>query len=240
MAATPRQMSQQEVSLPVVVSGLFLISHRQKRAQKEAELAEYHAQMEALRQEEQAARHIRDDSVDVESEEGADSGGEDAKARRREAKRKARQLAEAERQRRIEERRAILRQKEEALNCSDGEEDAEGESDVDYDVPVVRVADLESPPGRYVGQRLGDTAVADTFSFARCSIEFISRSVQYLFKTTYAPADELTIAALVTYLNAAIPPDKHEDFDTTEVTKTAMVLRERGEFCFEGDVLRAR
>lgn len=69
-------------------------------------------------------------------------------------------------------------------------------------------------------------------------IEFISRSVQYLFRTTYDHTDELTIAALVTYLNAAIPPDKHEDFDTTEVTKTAMVLRERGEFSFEGDILR--
>ena len=64
--------------------------------------------------------------------------------------------------------------------------------------------------------------------------------MQFLFKTTYGPADELTIAALVTYLNAAMPPDKHEDFDTTEVTKTAKVLRERGEFAFEGDVLRLR
>lgn len=63
--------------------------------------------------------------------------------------------------------------------------------------------------------------------------------MQYLFRTTYDHSDELTIAALVTYLNAAIPPDKHEDFDTTEVTKTAMVLHERGEFSFEGDVLRA-
>ena len=64
------------------------------------------------------------------------------------------------------------------------------------------------------------------------------RSVKYLFKTTYDHSDELTIAALVTYLNAAIPPDKHEDFDTTEVVKTAKVLRDRGEFAFEGDTLR--
>ena len=62
--------------------------------------------------------------------------------------------------------------------------------------------------------------------------------MQYLFKTTYEHSDELTIAALVTYLNAAIPPDKHEDFDTTEVTKTAKALRDRGEFAFEGDILR--
>lgn len=70
------------------------------------------------------------------------------------------------------------------------------------------------------------------------SVAFVSHSVQHLFKTTYEHSDELTIAALVTYLNAAIPPDKHEDFDTTEVTKTAMILSERGELSFEGDVLR--
>ncbi|EKM50533.1 uncharacterized protein PHACADRAFT_263868 [Phanerochaete carnosa HHB-10118-sp] len=190
------------------------LKRKQKRAQKEAELAEYRAQMEALRQEELA--RAREDSMDVESEDGADSGDE-AKARRRQEKRRAKQLAEAERLRKIEERRAILRQKEAALNSSDGDEDAEGESDVESETPLARMADLGTPAGR---------------------IEFISRSVQYLFRTTYDHADELTIAALVTYLNAAIPPDKHEDFDTTEVTKTTMVLRERGEFSFEGDVLR--
>ena len=66
----------------------------------------------------------------------------------------------------------------------------------------------------------------------------MSRSVQYLFKTTYDPTDELTIAALVTYLNAAMPPDKHEDFDTAEVTKTMTALHDRGAFVFEGDVIR--
>ncbi len=55
---------------------------------------------------------------------------------------------------------------------------------------------------------------------------------------TYERADELTIATLVTYLNATMPPDKHEDFDTAEVTKAAMALQERGSFVFEGDVIR--
>ena len=68
----------------------------------------------------------------------------------------------------------------------------------------------------------------------------MSRSIRHLFRITYERSDELTIAALVTYLNAAMPPDKHEDFDTTEVTKTAKLLRERGEFFFEGDVLCQR
>lgn len=72
-----------------------------------------------------------------------------------------------------------------------------------------------------------------------CSrLDFTYRSVKYLFKTTYERTDELTIAALVTYLNAAMPPDKHEDFDTAEVTKAAMTLHERGYCAFEGDVLR--
>lgn len=107
--------------------------------------------MEALRQEEQAAK-ARSDSDELESEEGADSGGEagEASERRRRAERKAsrraaKQAAEAERQRRIEERRAILRQKEAALNCSDGEEDAEGESDTE---DAARLADLDSAAGR--------------------------------------------------------------------------------------------
>ena len=40
-------------------------------------------------------------------------------------------------------------------------------------------------------------------------LEFASRSVRHLFRTAYARSDELTIAALVVYLNAAMPPDKH-------------------------------
>lgn len=69
-------------------------------------------------------------------------------------------------------------------------------------------------------------------------LEFAFKSVRYLFKTTYERSDDLTIATLVTYLNAAIPPDKHEDFDTTEVTKAAIALHERGDFVLEGDTLR--
>lgn len=80
---------------------------------------------------------------------------------------------------------------------------------------------------------------ACSLSLRSTSLEFVSRSVSYLFGTTYDHTDDLTVAALVTYLNAAIPPDKHEDFDTTEVTKAAKALHERGEASLEGDVLRA-
>ena len=69
-------------------------------------------------------------------------------------------------------------------------------------------------------------------------LDFVSRSVRHLFRITYARSDELTIAALVTYLNAAMPPDKYEDFDTAEVTKMTMALHERGTVVFEGDIIR--
>ncbi|TFK78788.1 hypothetical protein K466DRAFT_606663 [Polyporus arcularius HHB13444] len=80
-----------------------------------------------------------------------------------------------------------------------------------------RLAELYSPAGR---------------------VEFVSRSIRHLFRITYERSDELTIAVLVTYLNAAMPPDKHEDFDTAEVTKAMTALHERGAFVFEGDVIR--
>jgi hypothetical protein len=48
----------------------------------------------------------------------------------------------------------------------------------------------------------------------------------------------LTISSLLSYLNAAIPPDKHEDFDTAEVVKAAASLQNRGDIVFEGDILR--
>lgn len=56
--------------------------------------------------------------------------------------------------------------------------------------------------------------------------------------TTYKPEDDLTISSLLAYLNAAIPPDKHEDFDTAEVAKAVALLQERGDIIFEGDLLR--
>lgn len=63
-------------------------------------------------------------------------------------------------------------------------------------------------------------------------------SIEYLFRLTYENTDDMTISALLVYLNAAMPPDKHEDFDTAEVTKTAAILHEKGRVIFEGDVVR--
>ena len=60
----------------------------------------------------------------------------------------------------------------------------------------------------------------------------------HLFTTTYDPSDDLTVSALLTYLNAAMPPDKFEDFDTSEVTKAVSGLHDRGRLVLEGDILR--
>jgi len=69
-------------------------------------------------------------------------------------------------------------------------------------------------------------------------LNFIRHSIAYLFRTTYTAADALTIAALVAYMNAALPPDKHEEFDTAEVTRAAKTLHDRGNVAFEGDTLK--
>lgn len=70
------------------------------------------------------------------------------------------------------------------------------------------------------------------------SLNFVFNSVSYLFATTYDASDDLTISSLLTYLNAAIPLDKYEDFDTAEVVRAAALLQERGDVSFKGDVLR--
>ena len=77
------------------------------------------------------------------------------------------------------------------------------------------------------------------FAHGRCHrLKFVMYSVCHLFNTTYESSDDLTIAALVAYLNSAIPPDKHEDFDTAEVTRAAKTLHDRGKVLFEGDTLK--
>jgi hypothetical protein len=74
--------------------------------------------------------------------------------------------------------------------------------------------------------------------FFLSSINFIFSSIAYLFMTTYETADDMTISSLLTHLNAAMPPDKHEDFDTAEVVKAVAALQDRGDIIFEGDMLR--
>ncbi|KAF7424985.1 hypothetical protein PC9H_010296 [Pleurotus ostreatus] len=81
----------------------------------------------------------------------------------------------------------------------------------------VALADLDSLPGRR---------------------NFIFLAIDHLFCTTYENSDDMTISSLLIYLNAAMPPDKHEDFDTPEVVKAVAVFKEKGKVIFEGDTLR--
>ncbi|KAF9232452.1 hypothetical protein BU15DRAFT_67456 [Melanogaster broomeanus] len=69
-------------------------------------------------------------------------------------------------------------------------------------------------------------------------MNFIFSSIAYLFMTTYETTDDMTISSLLTHLNAAMPQDKHEDFDTAEVVKAVATLQDRGDILFEGDMLR--
>ena len=48
----------------------------------------------------------------------------------------------------------------------------------------------------------------------------------------------MSISTLLTYLNAAMPVDKYEDFDTSEVVKGVVALEEKGKVKFEGDMVR--
>ena len=74
--------------------------------------------------------------------------------------------------------------------------------------------------------------------FYSCSRNFIFLAIDHLFCTTYENSDDMTISSLLTYLNAAMPPDKHEDFDTSEVVKAVAAFKEKGKVIFEGDTLR--
>ncbi|KAF7325021.1 hypothetical protein MKEN_00544500 [Mycena kentingensis (nom. inval.)] len=67
---------------------------------------------------------------------------------------------------------------------------------------------------------------------------FIASSITHLFRTTHAPTDALSISALVAYVNAAVPPDRYEDFDTEEVARGAGAFCAAPEtgFVMEGDV----
>ena len=67
---------------------------------------------------------------------------------------------------------------------------------------------------------------------------FIASSTEHLFRTTYEVTDDMTISSLLTFLNAAMPPDKYEDFDTSEVTKAVASLHAAGRLIFEGDTVR--
>ncbi|CCM02636.1 uncharacterized protein FIBRA_04740 [Fibroporia radiculosa] len=182
------------------------LKRQEKRSQREANLP----QIIAVRPDpafETVVSEREDDSDDVETEEGVDSGEDRHRPPQKHDERRAVVFAKATHGVGADPRR-------DRSSVSDA---SDGDGDLDDHGIQSRLADLDTPLGR---------------------LEFTLRSIRHLFRSTYRKTDDLTIAALVTYLNAAMPPDKHEDFDTSEVTKAAMTLHERGCFVFQGDVLR--
>ncbi|KAI0766129.1 hypothetical protein BD413DRAFT_571558 [Trametes elegans] len=200
-------------SYPWMQHRVKCLQRRQTISDREAAIAELRATRDAALDGELV---VSDSSATPEPEEGME--GDDAdRAQLRAARRRAKALAKAE------AASARLRQLEGATggrsaSLPSSEDDDAMWDGMDGDVAIPpKLADLDSPAGR---------------------LEFVSRSIRHLYRVTYERSDELTIAALVTYLNAALPPDKHEDFDTAEVTKAATALHERRTFVFEGDVVR--
>ncbi|KAF8867575.1 hypothetical protein BD779DRAFT_1483203, partial [Infundibulicybe gibba] len=205
------------------------LARHQRRAQKAAEIAEMRSrkQSNSLQEEDELISDNDEGSADPESEEGVDSQAEEERARRREARRQERHKAK--------QAANSLVQTQSAWDHGGeiiDDVDAEGDSYVEEENPPPRtttrlptrrpwpvgLADLDSPSGRK---------------------NFIFASVDYLFATTYEASDDMSISALLTYLNSAMPQDKHEDFDTSEVIKAASALQEKGRIVFEGDMLRS-
>ncbi|KAF7330209.1 GLTP domain-containing protein [Mycena venus] len=122
--------------------------------------------------------------------------------------------------------------------------DADGGShmDVEEDAVMISAYDANGACGetaRAILRRAVPASLADLDSPGGRQA-FIFASVEYLFRTTYEGSDDMSIPALLTYLNAAIPADKHEDFDTNEVLRaaSAIAIHEGDRYVLDGDVLR--
>ncbi|KAJ7452907.1 hypothetical protein FB451DRAFT_1521045, partial [Mycena latifolia] len=113
---------------------------------------------------------------------------------------------------------------------SQGEEDGEGEADADgEDVDAEGEAeerDAEGDSASAILRRAVPATLADLDSPAGRRA-FIFASVEYLFRTTHEASDDLSVSALLAYLTAALPADKHEDFDTGEVVRGVSALAAR-------------
>ncbi|KAF9522361.1 hypothetical protein CPB83DRAFT_899717 [Crepidotus variabilis] len=143
---------------------------------------------------------------------------------------------------------------------ADGEPDVDDDEEGDYtEADAGRVSRTGAPPprpppfsptmgipstsrgtgamNRAISRRPWPASLADLDSHTGRK-QFIFASVEYLFSTTYESTDDMSISALLAYLNAAMPQDKHEDFDTTEVIRAVVSMKEKGKIIFEGDILR--
>ncbi|KAG9308066.1 hypothetical protein JVU11DRAFT_12633 [Chiua virens] len=100
---------------------------------------------------------------------------------------------------------------------------------------VTASVDSGTSPNRLTRRLIWSLSDLDS---AHGRMNFIFSSIAYLFTATYESTDDMTVSSLLTYLNAAMPPDKHEDFDTAEVAKAVAALSDKGDIIFEGDTLR--
>ncbi|KAJ7052083.1 hypothetical protein C8F01DRAFT_633879 [Mycena amicta] len=108
--------------------------------------------------------------------------------------------------------------------------------------------DLNSENGRCVSLSLPPFPFLLHFSFPGPVLTFprhvfVWASIGYLFRTTHeSGVDELSISALLMYVNAALPTDKYEDFDTQEVVQAAGMLcgAPGSGFVLVGDAIRPR
>ncbi|EGN96943.1 hypothetical protein SERLA73DRAFT_161883 [Serpula lacrymans var. lacrymans S7.3] len=225
------------------------LARHERRVQKAAELAEMRAKRGDLQGEDELLSPDEDDSMedDLESDDGAGYRQEILRAEERRkakysAKPDSRSLLYSAKKHRVDKghRQSSPWSSGEASSSMrksshmsrpprlKGRHDLDSESQFD-DAPATGVtsrlmrrltldfADLDSVPGR---------------------MKFIFSSIALLFATTYENTDDMTISSLLSYLNTAMPPDKHEDFDTSEVAKAVAALQERGDIIFEGDMLR--
>ncbi|KAF8327836.1 hypothetical protein F5887DRAFT_1189849 [Amanita rubescens] len=221
------------------------LARHQRRVHKATDVTDSRSRKHGMPDEEDELMSENDMGTDgPESEEGFDSYAEEDRFRRKDSRRVERherhhrELQRGNGKARIRSAYQYPGQTRHSLGGAPvyrheyrGDVDADGDSYIEDERALSRtvnrghvrrpwpagLADLDSPAGRR---------------------DFVFTSIEYLFRLTYENTDDMSISALLVYLNAAMPPDKHEDFDTAEVTKTAAVLHEKGRVIFEGDLIR--
>ncbi|KAK2467184.1 hypothetical protein APHAL10511_000733 [Amanita phalloides] len=233
----------------------------QRRVQKAAEVADSRNRKHGIPDEEDELMSENDMGTDgPESEEGIDSHAEEDRFRRKDARRVERHHKELQRgngKARMRSAHHYNNQTRHSLGISafrhdtrggsysqrmttrpwDDDMDGDGEADGDGDSYMEEDRAMSRSANRGHVRRPWPVGLADLDSPAGRR-DFVLVSIEYLFRTTYENTDDMTISSLMVYLNAAMPPDKHEDFDTAEVTKTAAFLHDKGRVIFLGDLIR--
>ncbi|KAJ7575628.1 hypothetical protein C8J56DRAFT_410026 [Mycena floridula] len=112
--------------------------------------------------------------------------------------------------------------------------DAEGDIDVEW------LMSLEKSRRNQVSSPKEASVVT---SFAKLNTKiarqrFIAYSIIHLFSTTFESRDNLSISALVMYLNGAMPEDKHKEFEMEEVCHALSFFEKRGRVTLDGENVR--